>query len=272
MNARYGLIPRKLRLPNCSSFIVTNLSIKLRMCLPHDRHVYKSHCTQLTFLIQTTAMTFQRLPFRFTDNCSRNIGTWRIRGQLDVTSYYVLFQYFYAQHVSDINTSIISRLRLFYWITTLVVCSCLFHFYAQHVSDINTSIISSLRLFYWITTLVVCSCLFHFYAQHVSDINTSIIRSLRLFYWITTLVVLSCLFHFFYAQHVSDINTSIIRSLRLFYWITTLVCVLVSMCVGVSVWLGWGGICVAGWSFSLLQTPDDGCINVRNMLGIEEVK
>ena len=23
-------------------------------------------------------------------------------------------------------------------------------------------------------------------------------------------------------------------------------CVLVSMCVGVSVWLGWGGICVAG--------------------------
>jgi len=28
-------------------------------------------------------------------------------------------------------------------------------------------------------------------------------------------------------------------------------CVLVSMCVGVSVWLGWGGIRVAG--FSLLQ-------------------
>jgi len=72
------------------------------------------------------------------------------------------------------------------------------------------------------------------------------------------------------------------------------------MCVGVSVWLGWGGIRVAG--FSLLhgyhpkpadvcpthmetrtydqcgdtieksQDPDDGCINVRNMLSIEEVK
>jgi len=25
-------------------------------------------------------------------------------------------------------------------------------------------------------------------------------------------------------------------------------CVLDSMCVGVAVWLGWGGICVAGWS------------------------
>jgi len=44
-------------------------------------------------------------------------------------------------------------------------------------------------------------------------------------------------------------------------------CVLVSMCVGVSVWLGWGGIRVEG--FSLLH---DGRINVRNMLSIEEVK
>jgi len=56
------------------------------------------------------------------------------------------------------------------------------------------------------------------------------------------------LFHFLCAQHVSDINISIIRSLRLFCWITTLVYVLGSMCVGVSVWLGWSGIRVAGWS------------------------
>jgi len=39
--------------------------------------------------------------------------------------------------------------------------------------------------------------------------------------------------------------------------------VLVSMCVGVTVWLGWGGT---------KQAPDDGCINARNMLNIEEVK
>jgi len=96
------------------------------------------------------------------------------------------------------------------------------------------------------------------------------------------------------------------------------------MCVGVSVWLGWSGIRVAGscfdvcWSFSVAglewcpcsrlklqpatriplqpshtktpthietrthnqcgdsteksQAPDDGCINVQNMLSIEEVK
>ena len=44
----------------------------------------------------------------------------RIRDQLDVTSFYVLFPFFYAQHVSDINTFIIRSMRLFYWITTLV--------------------------------------------------------------------------------------------------------------------------------------------------------
>ena len=55
-------------------------------------------------------------------------------------------------------------------------------------------------------------------------------------------------------------------------------------CVGVSVWLGWGGIRVAGFSLphgyhnqcgdtiEKSQAPDDGCINVRNMLSIEEVK
>jgi len=50
--------------------------------------------------------------------------SWRIRDQLDVTIYYILFHFFYAQHVSDINTSIIRSLRLFYCITTLVLCSC----------------------------------------------------------------------------------------------------------------------------------------------------
>jgi len=74
------------------------------------------------------------------------------------------------------------------------------------------------------------------------------------------------------------------------------------MCVGVSVWLGWVGIRVAvvlqpatrippqpshtetpthietrthdkcGNSIQKLRAPDDGCINVRNMLSIEELK
>jgi len=71
------------------------------------------------------------------------------------------------------------------------------------------------------------------------------------------------------------------------------------MCVGVSVWLVWGGIFLVsvchtdttptshietpshietrthnqcGDTIEMLQAPDDGCINVRNMLSIEEVK
>jgi len=35
-------------------------------------------------------------------------------------------------------------------------------------------------------------------------------------------------------------------------------CVLVSMCVGVSVWLGWSGICVAGWS-TLIYPSSEAC-------------
>jgi len=72
-------------------------------------------------------------------------------------------------------------------------------------------------------------------------------------------------------------------------------CVLVSMCVGVSVWLGWRlqpatrilpqpshtetpthietrTHIQCGDTIEKSQAPDDGCINVRNMLSIEEVK
>jgi len=45
-------------------------------------------------------------------------------------------------------------------------------------------------------------------------------------------------------------------------------CVLVSMCDGVSVWLV--GV-VSVWQAEA-QAPDDGCINIRNMLSVEEVK
>jgi len=69
-------------------------------------------------------------------------------------------------------------------------------------------------------------------------------------------------------------------------------CVLVSMCVGVLVWLGFSLLHgyhpnpatpklpthietrtrdQCGDTIEKLQAPDDGCINVRNMLSIEEV-
>jgi len=54
------------------------------------------------------------------------------------------------------------------------------------------------------------------------------------------------LFHFLCTVHVSDINISIIRlvTILLNYHIGRNI--LGSMCVGVSVWLGWSGIHVAG--------------------------
>jgi len=60
---------------------------------------------------------------------------------------------------------------------------------------------------------------------------------------------IAILFYFLCAQHVSDINISIIRSLRrslLNYNIGRIV--LGSICVGDSVWSGWSGIRVAGFS------------------------
>jgi len=106
-------------------------------------------------------------------------------------------------------------------------------------------------------------------------------------------LVIKVLFHFFYAQHVSDINTSIVRGLRLFHCITTMV---VWSCFDVCWSFGVAGLgrypCSkltqrfslphgyhpnashtetrphdqCGDTMEKSQAPDDGCINVRNML------
>jgi len=67
------------------------------------------------------------------------------------------------------------------------------------------------------------------------------------------LMSLAILFHFLCAQHVSDINISIIRSLRLCWWISTLV-----------VFTEQDDRC--GNSATQLQAPDDGYVDVGNML------
>jgi len=79
----------------------------------------------------------------------------------------------------------------------------------------------------------------------------------------------------FYAQHVSDINTSIIRSLRLFYCYHHIGCVFLFRCVlefrcGWVEWYPCGNQC--GDTIEKSQAPDDGCINVWNMLSLEEAK
>jgi hypothetical protein len=60
---------------------------------------------------------------------------------------------------------------------------------------------------------------------------------------------LAILFHFLCAQHVSDINIIHHQELATMLLNYHIGCVVLgSMCVGVSVWLGWSGICVAGFS------------------------
>ena len=49
-------------------------------------------------------------------------NSWRIKDQLDVLA--ILFHLLCAQHILDINIYIIRSLRLFCWITTLVVLFC----------------------------------------------------------------------------------------------------------------------------------------------------
>ena len=100
----------------------------------------------------------------------------------------------------------------------------------------------------------------------------------------TNLMSLAILFHFLCTQHVSDINISIIRNLRLFCWITTFVVLL-----EISVSVLQAEACntdttptqphrnlqhtsnqeqydQCGNSTAKSKSPDDGYINVRNML------
>ena len=55
----------------------------------------------------------------------------------------------------------------------------------------------------------------------------------------------------FTAQHVSDVSTSIFRSLRLTVDLFHVLYCSGSMCVGVTVWFGWGGV-VSGCRLRLI--------------------
>ena len=93
----------------------------------------------------------------------------------------------------------------------------------------------------------------------------------------------------FTAQHVSNVSTSIFSSLRLIVDLFHVLYFSGSMCVGVTVWFGWGGVvslCRLKQCFTTPSTPthivpeqhnpwnnstnkaqatEDGCTNIRNM-------
>ena len=107
----------------------------------------------------------------------------------------------------------------------------LFHFLcAQHISDINISFTSSLRLFCWITKLVVL-----FLVRCVLEFRCG---------WVGVVVVLQAEPCNMFWTLIYPSSGACDYSAELPHWSI----VLGSMCVGVSVWLGWSGIRVAAWS------------------------
>ena len=145
------------------------------------------------------------------------------------------------------------------------------------------------------------SSFFHIHIPRVRETvvitNSAIVRSWNIIdEWKTNLMSLAILFSLLCAQHVSDINISIFRNLRLCWWITTSVVLFSVRCV-LELWWVWfwvvsvlqASACktntiknrphqklqhTANWeqdnrcgnSSTQSQAPEDGYINVRNML------
>ena len=108
-------LPLKLSLPN--SFIPIKSLLWTRICRPLT--YYNQFLKPVPTLVFYLLLDFQNLMF---------IGRCNIviveEQKTNLMSLAILFHFLCAQHVSDINISIIKRLRLFCWITTLVVLFC----------------------------------------------------------------------------------------------------------------------------------------------------
>ena len=90
----------------------------------------------------------------------------------------ILFHCLCAQHVSDINISIIRSLRLFCWITTMVAL-----FLVRCVLEFRCG---------WVGVLSVLQAeeLLFYFTSYMLNMFRTLIYPLRLFCWVTTLVVL----------------------------------------------------------------------------------
>jgi len=182
---------------------------------------------------------------------------WLGWGGIRATGFF--FHFFYAQHDSDINKSIIRSLRLLYCISTLVVCSCFDVCWSFGVAGLgwypcNRLLYFTSSMLNMFRTLIHPSsgpCNFSIVSPHWSYVLVSMCWSLcvaglgwypcnRLLYFT------SCMLNMFRTL-IHPPSGACDFSIVSPHWS----CVLVSMCVGVYVWLGWGGIRATG--FSLLH-------------------
>ena len=83
----------------------------------HERNIYKYHQTQQILMMYSLYCAGLNLQALYKEFYCRYLKT---KDQLDITCYFY-FTSICAQHVSDINISIIRSFRLLFWITTLVL-------------------------------------------------------------------------------------------------------------------------------------------------------
>jgi len=137
-----------------------------------------------------------------------HLDSWIKRDQLGVICF--IISLFNAQHVSDVNTSILRSLRLICWVISWVVllwfhvCWCyvvvwlfgvvsvyrLMQCFSLHTDTTPNNVTPThgtiKEIYSWVKRDqldVTCFIISLFNAQHVSDVNTSILRSLRLICW-----------------------------------------------------------------------------------------
>ena len=78
------------------------------------------------------------------------IDSWIKRDQLDITCF--IISLFNAQHVSDVNTSILRRLRLIFWVISWVVLLCKDRGYCTPTFHMNRPVVPQLAYGYHTTT------------------------------------------------------------------------------------------------------------------------
>ena len=181
-----------------------------------------------------------------------HLDSWIKRDQLDVTCF--IISLFNAQHVSDVNTSILRSLRIICWVISWVVllwfdvCWCYVVVWLEWCG---------IRMQAEALVLIILIIISLFNSQHVSDFSTSILRILRLIYWVISRVVLlwydvsGCrLKHKCFSLHPDTTPPQPNHNVTPTH-------------IEPEQYNTWNN------STNKSQAPEDGCINIRNMLSIK---
>jgi len=118
-----GLIHNLVRdcLHNREVFSIYPKSFTLSLCSPSSprKSIPSSHAVPTQPVPQFETQYWKILQHTYVYWTAHHLDSWITRDQLDVTC--CIISLFNAQHVSDVNTSILRSLRLIYWVISWVV-------------------------------------------------------------------------------------------------------------------------------------------------------